>query len=50
MIERDSAPMLHKSAVIWSQRRERDIAVRIYYDAYERNGCKVYILRQVEEL
>jgi hypothetical protein len=50
MIERDSAPMLQKSAVIWSQRRERDISVRIYYDAYERDGCKIYTLRQVEEL
>ena len=50
MIERDLAPMLQKSAVIWSHRRERDISVRIYYDAYEHDGCKIFTLRQVEEL
>ena len=50
MIETDSAPMLLKSAVIWSERRERDVSVRIYYDLCERDGCKVYTLRQVEEL
>jgi len=50
MIETDSAPILQKTAVIWSQRRERDISVRIYYDAREQDGCKVYTLRQVEEL
>jgi hypothetical protein len=50
MIETDSAPMLQKSAVIWSERRERDISVRIYYDTCERDGCKIYTLRQVEEL
>ena len=50
MIETELAPMLHKSAVIWSERRERDISVRIYYDAREQDGCKIYTLRQVEEL
>ena len=50
MNEQDSVPMLQKSAVIWSERRERQISVRIYYDACERDGCKVYTLRQVEEL
>ena len=50
MIETEMAPMLRKSAVIWSERQQRDIAVRIYYDAREQDGCKIYTLRQVEEL
>ena len=50
MIETELAPMLQKSTVIWSERQERDIAVRIYYDAREQDGCKIYTLRQVEEL
>ena len=50
MIETESAPMLQKTAVIWSQRRERDISVRIYYDAREQDGCKIFTLRQLEEL
>ena len=50
MIETEMAPMLQKSAVIWSERREREISVRIYYDACEQDGCKIYTLRQVEEL
>ena len=50
MTETELAPILHKSAVIWSERQQRDIAVRIYYDAREQDGCKIYTLRQVEEL
>ena len=50
MIETELAPMLQKSTVIWSERQERDVAVRIYYDAREQDGCKIYTLRQVEEL
>ena|SRR6266699_1517030 len=50
MIETELAPMLQKSTVIWSERQERDIAVRIYYDAREQDGCKIYTLRQVEQL
>ena len=50
MIETDSAPILQKTAVIWSQRRERDISVRIYYDVRELDGCKIYTLNHVEEV
>ena len=50
MIDTELAPMLQKSAVIWSERKERDISVRIYYDAREQDGCKIFTLRQVEEL
>ena len=50
VIETELTPMLQKSAVIWSERQQRDIAVRIYYDAREQDGCRIYILRQVEEL
>jgi hypothetical protein len=50
MIDNDSTPLLQKTAVIWSERRERDISVRIYYDAREEDGCKIFTLRQVEEL
>ncbi len=50
MIETELAPILQKSAVIWSERQERNISVRIYYDAREQDGCKIYTLRQVEEL
>ena len=50
MIETELAPTLQKSTVIWSARQEREIAVRIYYDAREQDGCKVYTLRQVEQL
>lgn len=35
---------------IWSERRERDIAVRIYYEVQEAGGCRIYNLLRVEEL
>ena len=50
MIENGSVPILEKTAVIWSERRERDISVRIYYHARVENGCQIFTLRQVEEL
>ena len=50
MNETELAPMLQKSTLIWSERQERNIALRIYYDAREQDGCKIYTLRQVEEL
>ena len=50
MNETELAPMSQKSTLIWSERQERNIAVRIYYDAREQDGCKIYTLRQVEEL
>ena len=50
MTETELVPTLNKSTVIWSERQERDIAVRIYYDVREQDGCKIYTLRQVEQL
>jgi hypothetical protein len=49
MTERNTTPVLEKSCVVWSRRQERDIALRVYYDVYEQDGCRIYTLqRQVE--
>ena len=50
MSESNSTPLLQKTSVIWSYRRERDISVRIYYDVRELDGCKIYTLNHVEEV
>ena len=50
MNETNSIPTLQKTCVIWSSRRERDIALRVYYDLREQDGCKVFTLDHVEEL
>jgi hypothetical protein len=50
MIENNPAPLLQKTAVIWSHRREREIALRIYYHMCEQDGCKIYTLNRMEEL
>jgi len=50
MDDSNSEPVLQKMAVIWSHRRERDICVRIYYDLWQQDGCKIYTLNHVEEL
>ncbi len=34
---------------IWSSRRERDIAVRVYYTV-EDDDCRIFRIEQVEEL
>jgi len=50
MNETSSAPILQKTCVFWSSRRERDISLRVYYDVLEQNGCKIYGITRVEEL
>jgi len=39
-----------KLALIWAERRERLIAVRIYYETSVENGCTMYWLNRVDEL
>ena len=48
-METDATPLLEKSCVIWSQRRERNIALRVYYELLEQDGCKIYLLRNIQE-
>jgi hypothetical protein len=50
MIDFNDKPLLQKTATIWSQRRERQIVVRIYFNTREQDGCRIYTLRSVEEL
>ena len=50
MTERSPVQQLQKLARIWSERREKQIAVRIHYDLREENGCKIYSLSRIEEL
>ena len=41
---------LQKTSRLWVQCREREVAVRIYYDVRKEGDCKIYSLGQVEEL
>ncbi|MDQ6677342.1 MAG: hypothetical protein M3Z09_08605 [Acidobacteriota bacterium] len=41
---------LQKTSIIWSSRRESQIAVRIYYQVRIENDCRMYHLTQLEEL
>lgn len=46
-----STPVLaQKLCSIYSDRREKNISVRIRFSVTESAGCKVYQLQQVEEL
>jgi hypothetical protein len=50
MIESDGTTVMQKMTTIWSARREREIVTRIYFDAREEDGCRIYTLRRLEEL
>ncbi|HWQ53913.1 MAG TPA: hypothetical protein VN442_09520 [Bryobacteraceae bacterium] len=39
-----------KIATIWAGRREKLIAVRVYYEVSVERGCTVYALNRLEEL
>jgi hypothetical protein len=46
----ESKLRLEKTCVVWSSRRERDIAMRVSYDIREQDGCKIYTLGEVQVL
>ena len=50
MTENSPVQNLQKTARIWSSARERDIAVKIYYDMQVQDNCTIYHLGQVEEI
>jgi len=50
MNETNAGPILQKTCVFWSSRRERDISLRVYYDIQDLDGCRIYGIAQVEEL
>jgi hypothetical protein len=38
-----------KNCVVWSERRARNIELRVYYYVQEQDGCKVFTLHQIVE-
>lgn len=38
-----------KLALIWASRREKLVAVRVYYDVFRERGCTIYSLHRMEE-
>lgn len=50
MTELNLTPFLEKSCVVWSSRREQSLAVRVYYEAHEQDGCRIYTLHRYEEV
>ncbi len=40
----------HKLARIYSERRQKEILLRIDYAVHQSGGCKVYQLHKIEEL
>lgn len=49
MTEIDSTTLLEKSCTVWSSRREREIALRVYYYVLEQDGCKIFALQRIQE-
>lgn len=39
-----------KIALVWAERREQIVAVRVQYDVAMEGGCKVYNLTRMEEI
>lgn len=49
MTESELTPLVKKNCVVWSSRQARNLALRVYYDVQEQDGCKIYNLRAYEE-
>lgn len=39
-----------KIALVWAARRERIVAVRVYYDVAVERGCRIYALNRIQEI
>ncbi len=39
-----------KLALVWAERRKVLLALRIYYDVHEEDGCTLYRLHRIERL
>ena len=50
MNETNATSLLQKTCVFWSSRQERNIALRIYYDFREQDGCRIYRIGRVEAM
>ena len=50
MLETDCPLMTQKSCIVQATRRERNLALQVYYGVREEDGCKIFTLAQVVEL
>jgi hypothetical protein len=46
----NNSTVLEKTCVAWSNRREREICLRVSYSVSEEDGCKIYTLGHVQVL
>jgi len=50
MTETNAISLFQKTCVVWSSRRERNIALQVAYDLREEDGCKIYSIGRIEEI
>jgi hypothetical protein len=48
MIQPESVRTIEKACVIWSERQQQELALRVSYDVREQDGCRIYVLRSME--
>jgi hypothetical protein len=48
MMESNSLQPVEKTCVIWSARQQKELALRVFYELREQDGCKIYTLRSIE--
>jgi hypothetical protein len=46
----NSIEFRQKLALVWAERRERVIAVRVFYNVVVDRGCTVYSLSRIDEV
>jgi hypothetical protein len=48
MMQTNAKPLMQKTCLFWSSRQARNIALRVYYDVQEQDGCKIFTIGCVE--
>jgi hypothetical protein len=48
MLDRQLPEVREKLALVWAERRQRMLAVRVQYDVREETGCTLYRIRRLQ--
>ena len=50
MMQTHAKKLMQKTCLFWSSRRARNIALRVYYEVREEDGCRIFTIGSVENL
>ena len=50
MPEISQVQRIQKDVKVWSSRKESQVALRVYFDMTDADGCTLYTIRQIDQM